>query len=122
MNSTDFATLEATENPVEIIVRFVRPVKQEFTLGKKPHPEDEPLDQSDPGYISEEMKRKIAAKVREQLADYYLPEPVKIVCRTHDELCKAIEQAKAAYDLARALLKVGKYHAPFTPKVPGVCF
>lgn len=106
MLTCEFATLEATSDPVEIIVRFIQPVKDEHKWLEGPTTEDEPWNET------ESLKRKITAKVREDLANHHMPENVTIVCRSHEELVKAIEQAKAAHDLARALVKTGKYAPP----------
>ena len=118
MLTTGFATLEATSNPDEIIVRFIRPVKQEATSLEHSNPEPEPWDEA------AVMKRKIRQKVQESLREYHSPEAVTIVCRNHDELLNAIEKAKAAHDLARALALTGKYAPPVNPPMAygGGCF
>jgi hypothetical protein len=122
MLTTEFATLESTSNPVEIIVRFIRPVKQETELlgPSDPEPDHESWNENE----TEALKRRITQKVKEHLRDFHVPEAVTIVCRTHDELLKAIEQAKEAHDLARALSMTGKYAPPANPPTAyqGRCF
>jgi hypothetical protein len=115
MNGTTFATVEATTDPVAVVVRFNKTVKVERPNLRMGHPEDE----EDPELAK--MKRTIETQVLKELNDSYFSEPTMVVCRTNQEIVNALEDARAAYELARALTKAGKYVTPrlSLPSPPG---
>lgn len=117
MDSTTFAAVESTADPVEVVVRFSKTVKVERPQLKRTHPED------DENPALTKMKRKIEEQVLEGLNESYFFEPTMIVCRTNDQIIKALEEARESYELARAITKAGRYVSPpLSLQRPTSCF